>query len=643
MDEKVNQSEEDKKDINDVSFHRVSAFIKLKKAITQSKKRLAFFSIIILLLLLFVSITIYNSFQVDNTTSLSNSSNKGINTSYHEPSPTPYPGAEIIPGSIKWNPKVEEVTPSGTLSLMEEVIQSIYVTSSSSGKFNWAKYYMVGQWTEGKYKGDNLYDVVISTTSFIESASFDSQNTWRVSVDGDKLILFTYADPINITYNNLNSTFPKKVIYDDNKIPGLLYSYKLYKEGPNGSDVGSIPFPVVYQNKTKNFYFEAPYVSDGFIPEIRQNYKFLGYFKYEQKLYGRFLNSDQVPWNQIEGNPYYVEDVDHSEGRLAWNTFNDDIISTKINWIKQPDLLYDLTGYHQQYDPVLKSADDISYSNMGFTEGCTHISIDKMVGDSKFDPSQLELVGSSNTHQIYRPTNANNLLYFMYDYISKNVPTLTFERYSASFPLLVYKDAFGTYQLMTRMDYPGHPQGCGKPVIYLYPTRKTEVKVSFSSPMDLTKTEPEYNNGWIVTAYPNGSLINKLDNKKYPYLYWEGFTKNQFPSLNYGDVVKKQNIKKYLITTLSEYGLNTTERNDFISYWLPYLNDRPYYLIRFYTTTNLDNVIPETIYPKPDSVLRILMEYRGLDKMIEIANPPLIVPFTRKGFTVIEWGGIYSN
>ena len=44
------------------------------------------------------------------------------------------------------------------------------------------------------------------------------------------------------------------------------------------------------------------------------------------------------------------------------------------------------------------------------------------------------------------------------------------------------------------------------------------------------------------------------------------------------------------------------------------------------------------ITPNPDSVLRVFMAYKALDKKIEIEEP-VIEPFERKGFTVIEWGG----
>ena len=44
------------------------------------------------------------------------------------------------------------------------------------------------------------------------------------------------------------------------------------------------------------------------------------------------------------------------------------------------------------------------------------------------------------------------------------------------------------------------------------------------------------------------------------------------------------------------------------------------------------------ITPKPDSVLRVFMAYKAIDKPIEIEEP-IITSFERNGFTVVEWGG----
>jgi len=61
-----------------------------------------------------------------------------------------------------------------------------------------------------------------------------------------------------------------------------------------------------------------------------------------------------------------------------------------------------------------------------------------------------------------------------------------------------------------------------KPNIYLYPTDKQDTIVKLNFTGDIAVTYPTYNpkiSGWDVTAYPDGRIINKADNKEYSYLF----------------------------------------------------------------------------------------------------------------------------
>jgi hypothetical protein len=75
----------------------------------------------------------------------------------------------------------------------------------------------------------------------------------------------------------------------------------------------------------------------------------------------------------------------------------------------------------------------------------------------------------------------------------------------------------------------------------------------------------------------------------------------------------------------------------FIVYWYPLMQNNKYNLIHFADREYTDNVQLKII-PKPDSVLRVFMVYKPLEKPIKIEEQK-IRPFERKGFTVIEWGG----
>ena len=179
-------------------------------------------------------------------------------------------------------------------------------------------------------------------------------------------------------------------------------------------------------------------------------------------------------------------------------------------------------------------------------------------------------------------------------------------------------------------------QLAAKPVIYLYPTEKTQVSVQLAFDGQLTTTYPPYEDGWEVTASPDGTLLNHADGKEYSYLFWEGETDTAY-DLSEGWCVRGEDTMAFLQQTLSEIGLTPKEYNEFIVYWLPQMEDNPYNLITFQGEAYTDSAAL-TVSPQPDSVLRVFMAWKALDTPVEI-EPQEIAPFSRDGFTLVEWGG----
>lgn len=175
-----------------------------------------------------------------------------------------------------------------------------------------------------------------------------------------------------------------------------------------------------------------------------------------------------------------------------------------------------------------------------------------------------------------------------------------------------------------------------KPVIYIYPQEITDVAVTLDFNGKLTCTYPPYINGWDITAYPDGKLVNHSDGKEYSYLFWEGISDVTF-DMSQGFVVKGEDTAGFLNEKLEYLGLTAKESNDFIVYWLSIMQSNAYNLITFqneqYTDCAKLNVMPE-----PDSVLRVFMVYKALTQPISIEEQE-IEPFERVGFTVVEWGG----
>jgi len=175
-----------------------------------------------------------------------------------------------------------------------------------------------------------------------------------------------------------------------------------------------------------------------------------------------------------------------------------------------------------------------------------------------------------------------------------------------------------------------------KPVIYLYPPEPTKVSVNLSFDGIIDCTYPAYNEGWEVTAYPDGTLINHADGKEYSYLYWEGQGSADY-DLSKGFVVKGEDTAGFLQEKLILMGLTPREYNEFIVYWLPQMQNNAYNLISFQGKVYTDSA-RLTIVPEPDAILRVFMVFKPLDKPVEIEEQ-VLYPFARKGFMVMEWGG----
>ena len=48
--------------------------------------------------------------------------------------------------------------------------------------------------------------------------------------------------------------------------------------------------------------------------------------------------------------------------------------------------------------------------------------------------------------------------------------------------------------------------------------------------------------------------------------------------------------------------------------------------------------MPLNITPTPDTTVRVLMTYKGLEEPIEVEEQILVTP-ERNGFAAVEWGG----
>lgn len=178
-----------------------------------------------------------------------------------------------------------------------------------------------------------------------------------------------------------------------------------------------------------------------------------------------------------------------------------------------------------------------------------------------------------------------------------------------------------------------------KPVIYLYPTEETEVHVTLDYAGELTVTYPDYGeDGWHVTASPDGTLTD-TDGRSYSYLFWEGVSDTEY-DFSGAYCVAGKDTAAFLEAYLPALGLTPREYNEFIVFWLPKMQENPYNLIAFQTTAYTD-AAKLNITPTPDTVIRVFMAYKPLDKAVSAPDWRQTLPTSpvREGFTVVEWGG----
>ena len=163
------------------------------------------------------------------------------------------------------------------------------------------------------------------------------------------------------------------------------------------------------------------------------------------------------------------------------------------------------------------------------------------------------------------------------------------------------------------------------------------IKLNIKKSMKISVVYPKFNdinNIYKVKAKPNGDII--LNNKKYPYLFYE-LDSYIFPSHNEGFIVKDEEAETFLENKLKILGLNEKESTDFITYWLPVLLKNKMSLCTFQNDVFLNN-FELNINPKPDTLIRIFLSIKKIDSIPNIKEQKL-EKIERKGYTVVEWGG----
>lgn len=362
-----------------------------------------------------------------------------------------------------------------------------------------------------------------------------------------------------------------------------------------------------------------------------------------------------VTQRMYELGDYYATKVDETtEGYpILSEMISDELALNKVYHASLP------TGLTFRVDPSINVTDDAGHVRRGWTkysiatsstykggvyswgwEDCyTDITKQQFVtglvetagGIFELDPTKYPKVYDC----LYEKTKR-----YEYNPITKEgryMPTVPREGFEFTHPMFFW-NVYGDYMAFMRSDVVPAAEKA-KPVIYLYPETTQHVSVRVDPAGGFTKTDPAYGNGWEVTATPTGTIRNDADGQTYPYLFWEGGAEGVVETPREGFVAARADVSDTIDRALVQYGLNETERRDFLEFWVPRLSTAPYYFITFISRSEIDRVSPMAITPAPQTVIRVLMDYKPLEKPVSVK--PLVIPHVeRTGFTAVEWGGI---
>ncbi|HKC04642.1 MAG TPA: hypothetical protein VKC54_02115 [Patescibacteria group bacterium] len=291
-------------------------------------------------------------------------------------------------------------------------------------------------------------------------------------------------------------------------------------------------------------------------------------------------------------------------------------------------------------------ANDVAFAASPFWGGCGGSSnaSSQVIKSSDIGAVQKETVGTdANNNPVYKLADSSSAVlkeaYKQYNDshtgLNNDAP-VSYNDFLNDKNNILIKDAFNDWVFYLNPKYAQLAE-CGKPVIYLYPTQKENVNVQVGA--KITQSNPSYPvNGWTVLASPDGAL--SYNGTTYPYLFWEGLGNGIYPEVkNRGVVVKKEDVENKLKEDLKSQGLNEKETSDFLDFWLPKISNKPYVRLTWLNTLEMNNLAPLTVSPKPDTMIRVFLDFEGLDQPVNLIPQKLFAP-QRKGFTLIEWGGL---
>lgn len=466
-------------------------------------------------------------------------------------------------------------------------------------------YYRLGRVKTGTYAGDTLY---MATAGYNDPTPYRAQLRY-VMHDGKRILLTKISDDYLLdggVINLLGVDTARFTTDTKTTLPSFTIPAKL-----NG--------PKARQTLVRDEWVRDFFVIDGLTKAFTDKTYGDVYTKTTYTSTAGYGTNIGSPYNR---NGYYLRLAD---GTLAVYKLESDIMKNSVPTITWTDGKINNIGYN--------------LTDIGGCGGTNYASIiDPAVVNPETDLTKVGTTAQGDVIYGFKDTNHPfQKAYYDNVYQVFEGEKISYETFIAAHPIVFWYDPFGRLLKLQSNAY-GPMAECGKPVIYLYPEKPTDVNVTLTPAGGFTLTEPDYGNGWHVTALPSGQLTDLRNGKNYPYLFWEGRGGLYVPPTK-GFVVAQANVHGFLATSLTKLGLNAQELRDFQEFWEPRMTNSPWYFISFLGTSQMNVLAPLEISPKPETLIRILMDYQPLEQPIPTQEYPLTAP-ARKGFTVVEWGGV---
>lgn len=483
-------------------------------------------------------------------------------------------------------------------------------------------------------------DEIIKKEVIINIVSPDEEKTTKVKVDWEKEFIkieteFEENDRYN-TYDYYlagkitNGRHGGQIVYlEVEHSMGDIFNYYLLKDGErfylkdNDMEIeGLTDLPKTIAAPAEKYTIEGGNIKNRFFAEIEMEKKLFTH----EKLGDIYLTKDGCAVAELP---------DHTV--LAY--------SFTVPFINKENGLPEIV-----FDNGEENGEEYDYSKItGCGSLCYHLNVASEEDASLAE--RLEIVGKAgNGDAVYgfKDGNDNNLkdlyndkntvAYYGADWQKTDESKYSYEEFLDLRPLLYWQDALGRWVRFENKKFISAAEMC-KPIIYLYPEEKTKIDVQVNPNGGFTFTEPAYNGGWSVEAYPDGEITDLKTGQKYDYLYWEGIGLN-YPIKEEGFVVRAENLEQFFDDKLSLLGLNEKETGDFKNYWLKKLSADPYYKISFLTRDEFNGIAPLNFsIAKPRTIIRVMMSAEGLNKFKLVPEQKLPAASARNGFTAVEWGG----